>query len=46
MNYSSGVYDGCDVREEITINHGVSLVGYGTDEKLGDYWIIRNHWGT
>ena len=21
------------------------MIGYGTDEKLGDYWLVRNHWG-
>ena len=45
-NYSEGVYEGCDFDKDIKINHGVGLVGYGTDEKEGDYWIIRNHWAT
>jgi cathepsin L len=28
------------------VNHVVVLVGYGTDETLGDFWLIRNSWGT
>lgn len=42
--YSGGVYDGCN-QDSPVIDHGVLLVGYGTDPKLGDYWIIRNSWG-
>merc|ERR1712126_234752 len=29
--YSGGVYDGCDYDSNISINHAVQLVGYGTD---------------
>jgi len=44
--YSSGVFAGCDFDANIALNHAVVLVGYGTDEKEGDYWIVRNSWGS
>merc|ERR1712203_385773 len=44
--YSGGVYDGCSYDSNIALNHAVQLVGYGTDESLGDYWIVRNSWGS
>jgi cathepsin L len=34
------------MNDNVIINHGVTLVGYGTDADKGDYWVIRNHWGT
>merc|ERR1719418_397810 len=43
-----GVFDGCSFEENISINHGVQLVGYGTDYgPLGTfpYWLVRNSWG-
>lgn len=40
--YKSGVYNGkCNV----TINHGVLAVGYGTDSEQGMYWKVKNSWG-
>ena len=39
--YSSGVFNGdCGA----TINHAVTLEGYGTDEEGNDYWLVRNSW--
>ncbi|KAL4508002.1 hypothetical protein ABPG72_021375 [Tetrahymena utriculariae] len=45
-SYEEGVFDGCDYSKNVDINHAVVLVGYGTDPKYGDYWLVRNSWGT
>ncbi|XP_074603655.1 digestive cysteine proteinase 3-like isoform X2 [Brevipalpus obovatus] len=42
--YWKGIYD--DVFCSNNLNHAITIVGYGTDEMEGDYWIIKNSWGT
>jgi len=42
-DYETGVYNGCN-NTNPDIDHAVQLVGYGTDDVLGDYWLIRNSW--
>jgi len=41
--YETGVFTGCN-QTNSDIDHVVQLVGYGTDDKYGDYWLIRNSW--
>jgi len=41
--YGQGVFDGCSINA--TVNHAVVMVGYGTDDAQGKYYLIRNSWG-
>ena len=48
FEYHSGVFvdELCSNENFFTIlNHAMLVVGYGTDPKDGDYWIVKNSWG-
>nr|ACH56225.1 cathepsin L-like cysteine proteinase [Bursaphelenchus xylophilus] len=42
--YKTGVYYEKHCSPE-QLDHGVLVVGYGTDPEHGDYWIVKNSWG-
>ncbi|GMR62957.1 hypothetical protein PMAYCL1PPCAC_33152, partial [Pristionchus mayeri] len=43
--YESGVYfePACS---SSALDHAILVIGYGTDPEQGDYWLIKNSWGT
>jgi len=43
QSYSGGVMTDCTFQQ---LDHGVLLVGADTDETAGDYWRVKNSWGT
>jgi len=49
-DYSGGVWsdsnNSCSNGAYTTTNHAIALVGWGNDATYGDYWILRNSWGT
>ena len=52
QNYSGGIftdsYTSCSSSPcyNTPTNHAIALVGWGTNATTGDYWILRNSWGS
>ncbi|KAE9546308.1 hypothetical protein FO519_010480, partial [Halicephalobus sp. NKZ332] len=42
--YKTGVYYEGKCSANI-FHHAMLIVGYGTDPKYGDYWLVKNSWG-
>ncbi len=44
MHYKGGIFSDSTCTGSDTPNHAIALVGYGTDSKRRDYFILRNSW--
>lgn len=44
QHYKSGIYEENDCRPDVS-DHGVLVVGYGSDGNDNEYYIVKNSWG-
>jgi len=42
--YSGGIFT--STRCGTNLDHATNVVGWGTSASYGDYWLMRNSWGT
>lgn len=45
QHYKTGVYYEKEC-SSTKLDHAVLIVGYGTDQEHGDYWLVKNSWAT
>ena len=45
--YQRGVFYDPECNDSLEMaNHAMLLVGYGSDPRLGDFWVVQNNWGS
>lgn len=46
MLYSHGIFTSTQCKnDEASLDHAVTLTGYGTDAAGKDWWLVKNSWG-
>lgn len=45
FSYQDGVYNSQQCLTSSVTNHGLLIIGYGTDSSYGDFWLVQNSWG-
>jgi cathepsin L len=46
FSYEDGVYSNANCNKDALATHSLLIVGFGTDQSQGDFWLVQNSWGT